>query len=119
MRSLSRERWEKRSRPSVRVPVLSEQMHVHPPDVLDHHAAANQRLAAGQAIHADAEEEGEDDRKLFRDRRDRERHRAQQRVDQPYPCCSRTTASTRHIATAATSSIVTSRPMASWSGVRA
>ncbi len=57
----------------------------HPSDVLDHHAAPDERLAPCQAVHADAEEEGEDDRKLLGDRRDRERHRAQERVDRAEP----------------------------------
>ena len=69
-----------RRRPSVSVPVLSEQMQDTRP-MFSTDGPAHQGLPARQAVHADAEEEGEDDGELLREGRDGERHRAHQRVD--------------------------------------
>src|SRR3990172_5247137 len=56
-----------------------------PADVLHRHRAAHERLPAGQGGHADAEEEGEDDRELLRQRGGGQRDRAHQGVEPAVP----------------------------------
>ena len=66
-------RCVRRSRPSVIVPVLSEQMHDDAADVLHRDGTAHQRLPLRQPVDADAQEEREHDRELLGQRRDGQR----------------------------------------------
>ena len=54
-------------------------------DVLDDDRAPHERLPPREPVDADAEEERQHDRELLGQRRDRERHRREQRVDEPVP----------------------------------
>ena len=65
------------------VPVLSEQMQVTRPMFSTRDRAPHERLPPREAVDADAEEEGEGDRKLLGEGGHGEGDRAQQRVEPP------------------------------------
>ena len=88
-----------------------------PADVLDGDRTPDQGLTLRHAIHADAEEEGEDDRELLRDRRRGERDRADEGVEPAVSLVERTAARARQTTRAATTRIFTSLPIAACSGV--